>query len=510
MRTLSTGLLTLRRFPLAGMPMLLEGLVAALLIGSGVIPADGGSAAVAAAFPLDLFFDVKHWMAFTPDWPVFLVALTAAVVIRSAVLAGVLYFAQESHWGFLQAWRRAGGLALRAVVVFLPAAALYFTAVALRYAPFIWIAAVLALGPALSLARRAVSLDIGGGSLGIGRLPELKHLLVYGYVVSLLAAAMAVLARSSPWLAGLFVLLTSPLHAAFLLGWREHMRNGIHPRDGRLVFALTLAAVVGFFAVTVYDRNVRSPEPVGADHPGTLLLLGGAASTSDSGALTDIDPRALGFSRRNSELVSYRGEGQTYSAADTRLDLADSAVVVSEQIDAAREPRDLLGHSQAALILDRILEDDLTPPDSSAQIAAPPPTPPPIEVPVPDRRGAGKAGGDLARLISALFDGVGLAPLDLDSPATPTNLNAVVVRESEVPRLALWALGDSVWLDGDWRRPGEVNLVVLSDHVGATRNPRTFDSARAWFGGRSVASDEASWRGLLVNVFRYAFEPWRP
>jgi hypothetical protein len=75
----------------------------------------------------------------------------------------------------------------------------------------------------------------------------------------------------------------------------------------------------------------------------------------------------------------------------------------------------------------------------------------------------------------------------------------------------VWALGDSVWLDRDWRRPGETNIVVASDHVGAVRNSRAIESARLFIAGDDVESDEGpTWQGALVHVLRFAFEPWRP
>ena len=197
-------------------------------------------------------------------------------------------------------------------------------------------------------------------------------------------------------------------------------------------------------------------------------------------------------------------------AAATRGDLDASARRISTQIAEAERPRNLLGHSQAALILDRILARDLPAPDAAVNLSAPPVTPPPIRVPRPHAGGPGRVGGDLTRALSALLDLVRLAPFDVDAPAAPPHLRRVVVRNAEVPRLAVWALGDSVWLDGDWRRPGEVNIVVLTDHVGATKNARALASTRRWFRGQEVASDEASWRSWLVNLYRFAFEPWRP
>jgi hypothetical protein len=130
-------------------------------------------------------------------------------------------------------------------------------------------------------------------------------------------------------------------------------------------------------------------------------------------------------------------------------------------------------------------------------------------VTAPGKSGEGRPGSDFARAFSWAFDHVGFSPLHLDSPAAPTNLETVAVR-SGPPRLAIWALGDSVWLDGDWRRPGEVNIVALTDHVGVTNNSRALTVARDFLAGGAVSDDEGSWRGALASLVRYAFEPWRP
>ena len=111
---------------------------------------------------------------------------------------------------------------------------------------------------------------------------------------------------------------------------------------------------------------------------------------------------------------------------------------------------------------------------------------------------------------AVFLDIVNLATYDIDVPSAPVDLERVEVADAGTPRLALWALGDSILLEDDWRRTGETNLVVFSDHVGATRNPRALDSARLFLQGEDIPSDDASWRSALVNVFRFAFEPWRP
>ena len=84
------------------------------------------------------------------------------------------------------------------------------------------------------------------------------------------------------------------------------------------------------------------------------------------------------------------------------------------------------------------------------------------------------------------------------------------MRKPRTRRLAVWALEDSVWLSGDWRRPGEKNVVALTDHVGVANDARTLTLARRFLTGRHVAGDGSSWRAVLVYLVRDSFQPWEP
>jgi hypothetical protein len=185
------------------------------------------------------------------------------------------------------------------------------------------------------------------------------------------------------------------------------------------------------------------------------------------------------------------------------------ARIVAQEVARARPPRAWVGHSQAALVLDRILADGLPAPEAAVDLAAPPRYPPPIRVPLPGVSGEGAAGGDVARAFAHVLSAVGIHPYDIDAPASPTNLQRVPVAGG-VPRVAVWALGDSVWLDGDWRRRDEVNVIALTDHVGITNDPGALGTAQRFFAGQPVTGDESSWRATLVSMFSYAFAPWRP
>ena len=103
-------------------------------------------------------------------------------------------------------------------------------------------------------------------------------------------------------------------------------------------------------------------------------------------------------------------------------------------------------------------------------------------------------------MVAAALDAVGIDSYDVDSAGFPTNLEPVVLIESEVRRLSVWALGDSVWLDRDWRRPGETNVVAVTDHVGIVNNGRAIEATKGFFVGGTPEGDEASWREILKPV----------
>ena len=511
MRTLLAGVRAVRRAPEALLPLAAEGVVGAVLIATGAFPSNAGSVTATANFPFDVYFDLKQSLAYASGWAWFAAALSLGLLVRGGVLASTLWLADARPGPFAIAWWRAAKLALTSAAALFPSAALIFVGVATRYAPFVWTGALVGIVPALLFARRAVRLDVGAGEPPGKGVPEAPGWLAYAYLATAVGAAMTVLGRTSPLLAAVLVLLIGPLHGLFLLGWREHLRNETYPGGGTLAVVATVVVVFGLMGFVFYDRAIRSAAPTAqADAPGTLLLLGGVDSTSTSGALVDLDPRELGFRESRTEVVSYRGAGQPYGIADTHTDLDDVAQRVAEQVESAAAPRFLLGHSQAGLILDRLLHDGLTSPDRAVVLAASPPYPPPVDAPPPGVDAPGRPATDVARALSKLLDGIGLTAFPVDVPNYPPHLQKVEVARSAVPRMQVWALGDSVWLEGDWRRPGEVNVVALTDHVGVANDTRALRLTRDFLMGRRVQDDGASWRGFGVALISHAFAPWRP
>jgi hypothetical protein len=509
-RTFLAGIAVLRRTPLAGVPFLVESILVALLVGANALPASGGTGPALAAFPFDIYFDVREALTHGHNWVWFAAIVGTSIMFRSLVLSSALWLADGGNGSLAVAWFRAARLCAIAALALLPAAAIFFTATAVRYAPFIWLGALLGLVPALALARRAVRLDTGAAPPTGKGVPELFGFLAYGYLIAVSGYTLQVIGSESRSLAALFVACLGPLHAIFFLGWREHVRGEKFPGGG-FASAATTAAIIGVLVVTTaYDRFVRNPAPVGsAGSQGTLVLLGGADSTSKVGALADFDPRDVGYRETASKYLSYRGVDQPYTAEETRGDLDRTTEVVADQIGRAEEPVKLLGHSQASLILDRLIERGAPSPESAVILAPSPPTPPPFEVPRPGVDGEGKPGGDLARGFAKLLDLAGMTPFDIDAAASPVRLEPVVEPEG-VRRLSVWALADSVWLYSDWRRPGETNVIAITDHVGVTNNARAIDSAKRFFDRKEVDGDEKSWRGGLASLLGHAFAPWRP
>ena len=511
MLTLAAGLARFRQAPAALIPMTVEGMIAGVLIAVGILPHTGASAGVGAVFPLDVFFDLKQTLAQTPSWAMFALAIVASVVVRSGVLAATLAVSDGSFASFFATWKRTARLVTVAAAVLLPSAVLMFSGMASRYAPFIWAGALLGFFPALALVRKAMRVDAGAGPTDTKGLPEGPSFLAYAYALALFGAAMSSFGEIGRFASAAIVIFTAPFHALVFLGWREHARNGTYPGGGTVAVAMTAITIAILLVGTVYDRVIHKLPPVGrTDVPGSLLLLGGVDSTSETGALTDVDVRHFGFSDERWKLLSYRGPGQRTTKADTHRDLSETAAAVAEQIEEAERPISLLGHSQAALILDRLLDEGLETPDRSVVLAPPPPFPPALDIPPPGESGPGKPGGDAARFFAAALGTIGLDAFDVDAEAFPTNLRPVVIIDSRVRRLSVWALGDSVWLDRDWRRPGELNVVALTDHVGIVNNGRAISTSKAFYLGQEPEDDEASWRGAFVSLLRHVFAPWRP
>ncbi len=482
------------------------------LILFGVWPASGASAAATAAFPFDVYFDLEQLLLRTSSWTTLVPLLILALVIRASILAGTVSIALTDGQPFRPLWARATVATSIGAALFVPAAALMLAGVGIRYAPFVGAGAIFGWVAAVVAARRAIGSfapDTSGESRR--KVPPAGDVLFYALFLSVISALLSVLSNTGRFLPALFVAFLGPIHALILLGWLGTAPEPGTSREGRFASIVVAVLVVVLASASLFDRSIRNAPPVAnVGKRGSLLLLGGVDSTATTGALTELDARDVGMDRARARLLSYREDSSPYTADDTHGDLDVVARTVARQISEARPPVHLLGHSQASLILDRIERDRSVEIASSAELAPPPPGPPPISIPQPGLREEGKPAGDLVRALSGVLEVMGMPGFDIDGPASPLRLETVVVEEPATERLAVWALGDSVWLTGDWRRPGSINVVAITDHVGVTNNGHALEVARSHLSGGPVADDSRSWRGALVGVFRYLFEPWKP
>lgn len=504
MRTLLAGIAIAKRTPLSLVPSTVEAALAAVLVLAGVFARDTASVSGAGVYPMGLFHDLKQSLALA-SWPVFIVVLAASVAIRSLALSSTLWWAEGRHGKLTVPWLRVMRWSALALAALFPSALLYTVGVAVRYAPFIWAAGGLGVFAAALLARGAVAIDAGSGLSQTATVPEFGSFLGYGLFLSA-AGALVQTTVDASWAFALLVVLLGPLNGLMLLGWRERLRGGARSGAASFVVAFVLIGPFLLLAVAINDRSLRNPPPERElRRDARLATLQGVDSTTTTGALSDFDPRDVGVARGRRVLLSYRTAGEPYDALDTRGDLDRTARRMADQLRELDAPVLVLGHSQASLIMDRALRTGPAGGIESVAILAPSPS-----APAPLDLAPGTPGNLAATGFARLLDLVGITPFDVDAAASPTKLEEVAVTDARVPRLAVWALGDSVWLDDDWRRPGEQNVVVLTDHVGITKNDRALGATARFFRGDRVEDDETSWRGLLVEVTRYVFEPWRP
>ncbi len=273
-------------------------MLAALLL-LGLVPANGSVAPAAAVWPFDLYFDLKQTVAYSSGWLAFGAILVVVILIRSLLLALTATLADGPDASIRRALRGAVGLGLVGALLLVPVAGLYFVAVAIRYAPFAWVAGGLGLLIGWRLCRRGVGLDAGVAAQG-GPVPEFSSFVLYAVALIALGATIASLSGRSTAAAALLVVCVGPLHALVWIGWRRRAaEESLRPRAER--WRHSPSFFLAFFTSSAIDRNLRDYDVVPADYEGSLLLLGGADSTSKTGTLLISTPVPSGMrpARRN-------------------------------------------------------------------------------------------------------------------------------------------------------------------------------------------------------------------
>ena len=176
---------------------------------------------------------------------------------------------------------------------------------------------------------------------------EIASFLAYVCAIAVSAAAISVIGARSTLLAGILMISFGPVHALVFLGWRENARAEVYPSSGFLAAAATVV-IVGMVGIgTFYDRVVRSPAPVGrTQRAGSIAILGGVDSSSETGALAELDTRSLGYPDERVHALSYTARDR-YSADDTHADPDEVAEAVRAHFRAQTDAETAAAYEQA-------------------------------------------------------------------------------------------------------------------------------------------------------------------
>ena len=136
-RVIRAGSKAIKQTPLAVVPYVLQALLAAIAVLIGLFPGGPSGAAAAGAFPFGSYFDVKQGLAYTDGWPAFALVISLSILIRGGVLAATLFLCARDR-ASLRLVGRAFLLTAMTTLLLIPAAGVFFSAVAIRYAPFAW------------------------------------------------------------------------------------------------------------------------------------------------------------------------------------------------------------------------------------------------------------------------------------------------------------------------------------------------------------------------------------
>lgn len=278
--------------PPAWWPILALAVVAVGLAALDVVPVSPALPHVVALPPLDLFADVRLLYAEASGPTGFVAGLAVALTVRVLLVAAVL--------GSLG--RRVVRAALVAYLAALPfalvAGGLAFSAVAARYALFLWVS----IGVAVVVALVVSPLPWGVGWSGRARL------VVGGYLVGLLVVSL-VAAQGGE---GARMVLTAV--SAGLTWWAIRLltRTGptargadVRPRPTVLAPLLVLALLVAPIA------SATAPSGPDASGPrrGSLLLVPGIGGGSGTNTMFELDPASLGYACAQTYYYSYAGPG---------------------------------------------------------------------------------------------------------------------------------------------------------------------------------------------------------
>lgn len=466
----------------------------------GVLPRWAGLVHAVALPPLDLAFDLRVLVARAPTYPAFLVGMGVSIVLRTAILGGLL--------AAIDAGPALGGTVARAVRLYLAAliplalaAALEFAGLAAAYAWYAWAGLGLTLLAALFLTPRWAAPP------GV-RLRRVAT--VVGYVLAVTALGSAADLAGS-W-APLFVPVSGLLTGATLVrltGPSGRRRAARWSRFRRAPAGVAIAALLASPGGIRMSSQPMQPDAV-------LLVVPGVDSASGLGAAYLLDPEALGFPCQRVFYYSYRGPGEgapqgearcpirvhrPYANGSTQRPLAELVQAFADQVEAIRgevgdAPLVVVTHSQGAVIAWRAVATG-TAPGVTALIGLGGFPHTAVGYPPPHLNGPGRVGADALRILSWVSRFLELGSFDPDAPlarellATPDGLEAVFAEPlpAGVRAALLFAAGDLVAAPEGHTLPHGETVTIAASHVGIVRSPDATAAIRLILSGRAPGGE---------------------
>lgn len=281
--------------PPAWWPILALAVVAVGLTALDLVPASPALPHLVALPPLDLFADVRLLYARASGPPGFVAGIAVALAVRVLLVAAVL--------GSLGRRVVRGALVtyLTALPFALVAGGLAFSAVAARYALFLWAS----IGVVVVVALVVAPLPWGAGRPGRA---VRARLVVGGYLVALLLVSLLAT------LGGEGARMALTVVSAALTWWViRHLTpagpktRGADPVPGPTVITplLVLALIVA-----PLGSPAAPPGPgESGSRRGSLLLVPGIGGGSGTNTMFELDPASLGYSCAETYYYSYAGPG---------------------------------------------------------------------------------------------------------------------------------------------------------------------------------------------------------
>jgi hypothetical protein len=342
-------------------PLALLTVVVTVLVAIGVLPEWPGIVQTVGLAPLDVNTDLRMLFVGAPSYPIFVGLLVVSLAIRSVVLAAMM---GRLSWSGV--W-----FALRFYLVTLPlgilSAAAFFASPATLFYLLFWIGFVLLL---VQMCLFAAAPWASEPRLWTSFTSQARRGFRLGTVAAYLLLATILGAAAD---AGGHVVTTMLVPVSGALTYATVWVLAVDPnwrwlRIGRR--SLALCAYLALYAlVLVVVTGPPGPVPAGDDVPsrqGSLLLMSGVDSSSGSGAILEIDPRALGYSCDQTYYYSYAGPGDGQPQNDAQCPIRTGApyeprhtfdttpVLVQhfvDQVEAVPEPVTVATHSQGVWIV---------------------------------------------------------------------------------------------------------------------------------------------------------------